>query len=192
MAEMIVRPLALLHVTPNTVTIVGLFLNGVVGWVIAGGHLVSGGILLLVAGGFDMLDGALARVTKKFSTFGAFLDSVLDRYSEAIVGFGLLYHEMLAHDTLVVGLLYAYIIGSLMISYARARAEGLGLDAKVGLLPRPERIVILAVGLIFHVLLVPVLVILAILTNFTALQRVYHVWQGTRSNESDSSAPSSS
>ena len=191
MAEMLVRPLALLHVTPNTVTIIGLLLNGVVGWVIAGGHLVAGGILLLVAGGFDMLDGALARVTKKFSTFGAFLDSVLDRYSEAIVGFGLLYHEMLAHDTLVVGLLYAYIIGSLMISYARARAEGLGLDAKVGLLPRPERIVILAVGLIFHVLLVPVLVILAILTNFTALQRVYHVWQGTRSNESDSSAPSS-
>jgi CDP-diacylglycerol--glycerol-3-phosphate 3-phosphatidyltransferase len=189
---MIVTPLARLHVTPNTVTVVGLILNGVVGWVIAGGHLITGGILLLVAGGFDMLDGALARVTKKFSTFGAFLDSVLDRYSEAIVGFGLLYHEMLSHDTLVVGLLYAYIIGSLMISYARARAEGLGLDAKVGLLPRPERIVILAIGLIFHVLLVPVLIVLALLTNFTALQRVYHVWQATRSKESDSSAPSSS
>jgi CDP-diacylglycerol--glycerol-3-phosphate 3-phosphatidyltransferase len=178
-AEVLVRPLAVRHVSPNAVTIVGLTLNMAVALVLALGDVRVGGGLLLLAGGFDMLDGALARVTQRFSPFGAFLDSVLDRYSEAIVGLGLLYNQLQHNDTLTVALLYALLVGSFMISYSRARAEGLGLECKTGLLPRPERILLLAIGLLFKAL-VPVLIVLVILTQITALQRIFHVWKVTR------------
>ncbi|HZT95461.1 MAG TPA: CDP-alcohol phosphatidyltransferase family protein [Chloroflexota bacterium] len=176
-AEIIVRPLAAWHISPNVLTVLGLLLNGVVAAVLATGSLLIAGLLLLFAGGFDMLDGALARVTKQFSTFGAFLDSVLDRYSEAVVGIGLAYYETVHHRVLLVMLIYGYLVGSFMISYARARAEGLGLECKVGLLPRPERIIILAVGLLFNAILLPVLVALVVLTNLTAIHRVVHIWR---------------
>lgn len=179
MAEMVVAPLAAAGLTPNAITILGLFLNGGVALVLASGRERIGGGLLLVAGAFDMLDGAMARVTKRFTTFGAFLDSTLDRYSEALVLIGLAYAESALHQTTAVTLIVAMLTGSFLISYARARAEGLGLECKVGLLPRPERIVILAVGLLFGVL-VPVLIVLVVLTNFTALQRIVHVWHATR------------
>jgi CDP-diacylglycerol--glycerol-3-phosphate 3-phosphatidyltransferase len=178
-AEAVVAPLAALGVTPNMVTIAGLFLNAGVALVLASGRLQLGGALLLVAGAFDMLDGALARRTGKPSTFGAFLDSTLDRYSEAIILLGLIYAETQQGHTLEVMLLGALLTGSFLISYTRARAEGLGLECKVGLLPRPERIIILAAGLIFG-LFTPVLIALAALTNLTAVQRMVHVWRLTR------------
>jgi CDP-diacylglycerol--glycerol-3-phosphate 3-phosphatidyltransferase len=179
LAETVVSPLARAGLTPNMVTVGGLVSNMVVARVIAAGHLTVGGLLLLVAGAIDMLDGALARRTHALTPFGAFLDSTLDRYSEAIVLIGLVYVETELHNTLNVSLAVAALTGSFLISYARARAEGLGFDCKVGLLPRPERILILAIGLIFPVL-TPVLILLVILTNLTAAQRIFTVWRAAR------------
>lgn len=181
-AEGIVTPLARLGVTPNAVTVAGFLFNVVTAAVLASGHLTSGSILLFLSALFDMLDGALARVSSLQSRFGAFLDSVLDRYSEAAILGALVYVFTVRHNTPVVMLVYAVAIGSLLISYARARAEGLGLDAKVGIAPRPERIIILGLGLLVNLkTTVAALVLLAILTHVTAVQRLYHVWKQTES-----------
>lgn len=180
LAEGVVTPLARLGVTPNAVTVAGFVFNVVTAIVIATGHLTAGSILLFLSAGFDMLDGALARVSSQQSRFGAFLDSVLDRYSEATILGALVYVFTVRGNVPVVLLVYAVAIGSLLISYARARAEGLGLDAKVGIAPRPERIIILGLGLLINfATAVAALVILAILTHVTAIQRLYHVWRQT-------------
>ncbi len=180
-AETVVSPLAERDVHPNVVTIVGFILNLVTAAVLATGHLSAGGVLLLVSGMFDMLDGALARVAGSQSVFGAFLDSLLDRYSEAMILLALLYVFATRHETADVLLVYAVAIGSLLISYARARAEGLGLEAKVGIAPRPERVILLGLGLLINgTTIVIALVILALLTHITALQRLVHVWLQTR------------
>ena len=170
-------------ITPNMLTMFGLVLNAVVAVLLATDHLVAGGIMIIVAGLFDMLDGALAKITNRMSTFGAFLDSVVDRYSEAVVLLGLLlhfYNEQKAQNVVEIVLIYVILVGSMMISYARARAGALHIQNEVGVLARPERIILLAVGLIFQtVLLFWVLWGLAIGTQFTAIQRVFYVWQVT-------------
>lgn len=179
-AEGIVAPLHRWGVTPNAVTVAGFIFNVVTAAVIATGHLTMGSVLLFFSALFDMLDGALARVSARQTRFGAFLDSLLDRYSEAAVLCALVYVFTVHHNTPVVMLVYAVAIGSVLISYARARAEGLGLDAKVGIAPRPERIIILGLGLLINnTSTIAALVILAILTHFTAIQRLYHVWWQT-------------
>jgi CDP-diacylglycerol--glycerol-3-phosphate 3-phosphatidyltransferase len=172
------RALAGLGITPNALTIAGCLLNFGVGAVIALGYHWQGGILVLLVGAFDMLDGAVARASGRATTFGAFLDSTLDRYSEAAIFLGILADGTQRGDLQVVLLAYAAAIGSLMVSYARARAEGLGLRGDVGWLQRPERVVLLGLGLIFG-LLVPALWVLAILTNVTAVQRILHVRKAT-------------
>jgi CDP-diacylglycerol---glycerol-3-phosphate 3-phosphatidyltransferase len=175
LAESPARLLAAAGVTPNALTIFGLLLNVFVAVVIAMGNPVVGGILVLLANGFDMLDGAVARVSGQGSRFGAFLDSTLDRYAEAVMYGGLMAWLLVVGDRPLLLASYLAIIGSIMVSYARARAEGLGIQGEVGWLPRPERIVLLALALIFHqYLLAPVLWLLAILTNLTALQRVLY------------------
>jgi CDP-diacylglycerol---glycerol-3-phosphate 3-phosphatidyltransferase len=180
-AEGVVSPLARLGVDPNVITVVGFLLNIVTAAVLATGHLSSGGLLLLVSGLFDMLDGALARVGNSQSAFGAFLDSLLDRYSEATILLALIYVFTIRQETANVLLVYGVAVGSILISYSRARAEGLGLDAKVGIAPRPERVLILGAGLLFNAnTMVIALVILAFLTHVTALQRIHHVWRQTR------------
>lgn len=180
LAEAVVSPLAAIGMTPNAATVLGFALNVVTAAVIATGHLTYGGILLFVSAGFDMLDGALARVTSRQSSFGAFLDSLLDRYSEAAILAALIYVFTLRGNTGVVLLTYLVAVGSILISYARARAEGLGLQARVGIAPRPERVIILGVGLLINVqTTVAALVILAFLTHVTAIQRLYHVWRQT-------------
>jgi CDP-diacylglycerol--glycerol-3-phosphate 3-phosphatidyltransferase len=142
--------------------------------------------MLLLAGSFDMLDGALARVTSQQSTFGAFLDSLLDRYSEAAILLALIYQFTIRHDTLPVVLVYIAAVGSLLISYARARAEGLGIETKVGIAPRPERVIILGLGLLISEdTTIAALVILAVLTHVTAIQRLYDVWRQTRDQTTD-------
>lgn len=183
-------------ITPNMLTLFGLALNGVVAVLLATGHLVAGGVVMIFAGLFDMLDGALAKITERVSDFGAFLDSVVDRYSEAVVLLGLLlyYYNQptgngdpsnsywLPFDPKLVNivLIYAILFGSMMISYARARAGALKIRNEIGILARPERIVLLAVGLLFRTaLLEPVLWILAIGTQITAVQRIVYVWQVT-------------
>ena len=180
-AEGLATPLARAGVTPNTLTVVGFIFNLVTAGVLASGHLSAGGVLLILSGLFDMLDGALARITSQQSSFGAFLDSLLDRYSEAAILLALIYVFTIRGNTAVVLLVYAVAMGSILISYARARAEGLGLEAKVGVAPRPERILILSLGLLVNFnTAIAALVVLAVLTHLTAIQRLYHVWQQTR------------
>ncbi|HEU0003724.1 MAG TPA: CDP-alcohol phosphatidyltransferase family protein [Ktedonobacteraceae bacterium] len=188
------RPLARLGITPNTLTIVGLVLSMVTAVVIAQGYLLVGGLLVLFAGIFDMFDGALARARNAPSIFGAFLDSTFDRYSESIILFGLFWYALQArtlHENLwpfqheqfwMLSSIYIAVVGSLMVSYAKARAEGLGLECKTGLLARPERVVILAIGLITGTVIWAVL-LLAIFSNFTAVERVVHIWQVTKHPE---------
>ncbi len=175
----IARMISSVGISPNLLTMMGLTANAAVGVVIARGHFRWAGVVVILASLFDAFDGALARVSGQTSSFGAFLDSTLDRFSEAVVYLGLLlYYTQHGRRTEVV-LTYVTIVGSLMVSYARARAEGLGLQCKVGLLTRAERICLLIVGLILGI--IPwVLWVLAILTNVTVIQRVVHVWRLTQ------------
>src|SRR6184192_3551385 len=157
---MIVRPLAGLGITPNTLTVLGFMLSILTAVIIAQGLLLAGGLLVLFAGIFDMFDGAMARVRNIASTFGAFFDSTLDRYSESIILLGLLFYTLqrpdlhdafwpFAYEQLwMITAIYIAVVGSLMVSYTKARAEGLGLECKTGLLARPERVIILALGLL--------------------------------------------
>ena len=161
--------LARSKLSPNWFTIVGLLLNIVVAVIIASGNLLLGGILLIGAGLFDMLDGAVARASNRITPFGGFLDSTLDRYSEAVIYLGLLIYFQHHHaGSYAIPLVYATAIGSLMVSYARARAEAAGVGAEVGIFARPERVILLAVFLIVNRPILAVW-ILAVLTNFTAI-----------------------
>jgi CDP-diacylglycerol--glycerol-3-phosphate 3-phosphatidyltransferase len=166
--------------SPNTLTVIGLALSVGVAAVIASGNLILGGVLVLIAGGFDAVDGAVARATGQVSAFGSFLDSTVDRYSEAVVFAGLLiYLTETGAGTVAVLLTYATIVGSLMISYSRAKAEQIGIKGDVGFAQRLERVLILA---FFLVISEPVwgLWALAIVTQATALHRILHVWNHTR------------
>lgn len=176
--------------TPNALTIIGLLLNCIVAVVLGQGYLLLGGILVLGAGLFDLLDGAMARITGQITPFGSFLDSTLDRYSEVLLYGGLLFYIIGTPDARVGTLLiYLTICGSIMVSYARARAEALGYKLQVGLLARPERIIILAAGLILgHPIWA--LWLLAIFTNVTTIQRIYHLWSTTTQAARKSTADS--
>lgn len=172
-------------ITPNVLTLFGFVLNAIVAYLLATQHLVWGGVMMLFAGLFDMLDGALAKITNQVTDFGGFLDSVVDRYSEAVILFGMLlfYYQEPNNDGLVqIVLLYTILVGSMMISYARSRAGMLGIANEVGLLARPERIILLGIGLLVPtILLDPILWILAIGTQITAIQRIFYVYQVTHS-----------
>lgn len=186
MSMRLIGPLARSRITPNMLTVVGLLLNVLTALVIGGGYLFASGLMLLFAGLFDMADGALARVKDAASEWGDFLDATLDRLAEGSVGLGLLWHALAKQDNLQVGLIYAVVLGSIMISYARARAEVLNLDCEVGLMARPERIVILSVGLILaqatrEFALTIILAGLCLSTYYTVAQRVFHVYRVTKS-----------
>lgn len=171
------RVLAGLGLTPNLLTLLGLLLNVLVAVVIATGHPAAGGVLLLFASAFDMLDGAVARAADAVTPFGGFLDSTLDRYSEIVVFFGLLLYLLSTPDAIDASVLvFASAVGSLMISYTRARAEAAGFGASVGLLPRPERVILLAICLLIGRPLWA-LWVLAVLTHVTAAMRILHVWR---------------
>jgi CDP-diacylglycerol--glycerol-3-phosphate 3-phosphatidyltransferase len=176
--------LARMGLTPNLLTAIGLVLNLLVAFIIAAGNLQLGGVLLLIASGFDMLDGAVARASGTVTKFGGFLDSTIDRYSEAFVYGGVLFYLLGTRDDRVGSMLvFAATTGSLLISYARARAEAAGFRASVGLLARPERVLVLAIGLLIGQL-IPALWILAIGTHLTVVTRIGHVWRLSRSIES--------
>ncbi len=195
LAEVIVTPLAKIGMTPNMATLLGLLLNAIAAAIIAFGSLRLGGAMLLFAGLFDMVDGALARVRNQKTTFGAFLDSTLDRYSEGIVLLGVILFALTIHAsalrTWIVALAYIAALSSLMVSYARARAEGLGMNLKSGLMARPERVLLLAAGLIIggESWLVWTLGFLALTSTFTAAQRIVTVW--LKLNASPTQAPGS-
>ncbi len=178
--EPIARALHRLGVTPNALTVLGFLLNLINAWLLATGRFPLAGILILVFSALDAFDGTLARLSGQATRFGAFLDSVLDRYSEAAIFFGLLIYFARTGRREELYLTYAAIIGSQLVSYTRARAEGLGLPCQVGWFSRVERVIALSLGLVVGWVR-PVLWLLAILTNITALQRMLHVYRLTRS-----------
>jgi len=163
-------------VSPNILTLSGFLATLGVSYVLALGHERVAGLLIIPVGLFDALDGALARAMDKATPFGAFFDSTLDRFAEIALYLGLLY--LYRGSTLETVLIYLAITGSLMVSYTRARAEGLGLECKVGLFTRFERLAVLVVGLLLEQTFIA-LIILAIFSNLTALQRMWYVRRAT-------------
>ncbi len=172
--------LSRLPVSPNQVTVAGMSLTFVAAVLAALGALRWAGVVLAFAGTFDILDGALARSTRRSYPYGAFLDSTTDRYSEGAMYIGLAAYFVSAGGPLQRWLVLATVAalaGSFLVSYVRARAQSLGFTCESGFFARPERVVAIVVGLIFGgVVLYAVVFLLAILTNFTALQRIREVW----------------
>lgn len=165
-----------LKITPNQVTIAGTVLNLAAGALVIAEHLVWAGIVFVVAGLMDMLDGALARMSQKVTTFGAFLDSTLDRVSEGVILSAIAYLLAVQGREIDVALVVLALLGSVLVSYTRARAESLGVECKVGLMSRPERVILIALGLFFNVLPYVIYIMLA-LTMFTVIQRVVHTYR---------------
>ena len=160
--------------TPNTLTLLGFLGMAVAGVLCAAGSFFFAGLVVAASCVFDALDGALARVTGAASPFGAFFDSFLDRYAEAAVYGGLVVYYAGAGTPWGVEAAFFAAIGSLMVSYARARAEGLGVECRAGLFARPERIAVIIIGLVTG-LAFPALVLLAVATNITAVRRLLAV-----------------
>jgi CDP-diacylglycerol---glycerol-3-phosphate 3-phosphatidyltransferase len=189
-AQALAGSLAKLPITPNQLTVAGMLVVFASAFLVATGHLLAAGIVLAFGGTFDILDGALARVTKRSYPYGAFLDSTTDRYAEAAVYVGLAAYYVGQPNPrpAVLGVLLA-LVGSLAVSYVRARAQSLGFKCDSGLFARPERIVATIVGLVFGgwVLFV-VIWALALLTNLTALQRILEVWRQARAQRAEALA----
>ena len=175
-------------VTPNMISFTGFALTIGAAALLATGSLRIGGGLLWVAAMFDMVDGTLARLSQTESKFGAFLDSTLDRYSESITFLGLAaYYANESNAQTPLLLIFLTLVGSWAVSYTRARAEGLDVECKVGILPRPERLVLLIAALILGFVL-PVLWFLAVMTNITAVQRIYEVYVRTSTSQGNQPA----
>lgn len=172
-----------LGVHPDHVTIAGTLLVFVASLVVALGHLQLGAILLLLALPFDALDGAIARAMQRKDRFGALLDSSLDRYADAAIFAGLGYYFAVQVQLEMLVLAFAALVGAYGVSYVRARAEGLGVDVKIGLFSRMERVVIILLMLLLPDLLPIGVTILALGTNFTAIQRLVYVYRVLKQRE---------
>ena len=161
-------------ITPNVLTLINLALNIVAAYIIATSHFLIGGVLVLVSGLFDLLDGALARFTKQSTKFGAILDSTVDRISEAAILCGLLIWYIPRGASLEIVLIFAVLIGSFLVSYIRARAEGLGWQCQVGLFTRAERVIVLAIGLLINQIFIA-LCVLVVFVFITVVQRLVYL-----------------
>jgi CDP-diacylglycerol--glycerol-3-phosphate 3-phosphatidyltransferase len=179
----IVKLLSRTPLTPDVVTWLGFAITIVAAVLIVTGFLLVAGIVVLLAGLFDMLDGALARVTERVTRFGAILDSTLDRLSEAVLLLSLLavfVQNGQVTESILVGVA---LLGSLMVSYIRARMEGLGIECKAGLFTRPERVVVMALGLLFSHFDLSLLIALSVVTFFswfTVIERMVYAWRRLR------------
>ncbi len=179
----IVKFLAKTPITPNVITWLGFLITVGAAVLIVTGNLIAAGLVVLFAGFLDMLDGALARFNNQATNFGAILDSTLDRLAEAALLLGIL--VLFASQQLVAWSFLAGItlLGSLMVSYVRARIEGVGLECKVGLFTRPERVIILALGLLLSwidYVLIIVLIVTALFSFFTMIQRLLYAYRQTK------------
>ena len=173
-AEPVASFLNRIGMKPNVVTYLGLIGNTIGAILLGTGHITWGGIVVLLFGLMDGLDGTMARLKGESTKFGAFIDSVTDRYSELVILAGLMAYYLQQSDWLACGLVYMSALGSVMVSYIKARAEALGFDARIGILTRVERYLVLAPSLVFNIPIVG-LWILAVLSNFTAVQRFAYV-----------------
>ena len=179
----IVKILARTPVTPSTITWFGFALAVAAAVLVAVGHLIIAGVVVLVAGFFDMLDGALARRTNRVTIFGAVLDSTLDRLAEGVLLLGILFLYVEEGSTRGVLLVGSVLLASLLVSYIRARAEAVGLKCMVGLFTRPERVIVLALGLLLNGLEIA-LAVIAAFSFFTVGQRLIYVWRQVRDKKS--------
>jgi CDP-diacylglycerol--glycerol-3-phosphate 3-phosphatidyltransferase len=182
-APPLARLLARTPLTPNVLTLLGFLVSIGAAVLVVTEHLLAAGIVVLVAGAFDMLDGALARITGRVSRFGGILDSTLDRLSEAALLLGLLW--LYARESHIAGCLIVGVtlLLSLMVSYIRARVEGAGIECKAGFFTRSERVVVLALGLLlsqFDHALLAALVIIACFSFITVVERLLFAWRRTR------------
>ncbi len=166
------------NISPDWVTVLGLVLTAGVATLAALGHMLWAGIAYVFASLCDSLDGSLARVSGKGSRFGAFLDSTIDRFEESLVFLGLIIFYSRTGGTWQIPLIFAATIGSLMVSYTRARAEGVGVACKEGIMTRPVRVVIMIAGLILNLVTIAVAIVAAA-SLLTSFERIYHVWRAT-------------
>jgi CDP-diacylglycerol--glycerol-3-phosphate 3-phosphatidyltransferase len=176
------RILNRLGITPNTLTMIGLAGNIIAALFLAQGKFLAGGLIALAMGPVDALDGTIARLRGEPSDFGAFVDSVIDRYSELIIYSGLLAHYIHVDDSLMIILTFVATAGSFLVPYVRARAEGLGFEAKVGILTRMERFLILVPSLVLSIPWLGIGIV-ALFANITALQRILSVQKQAREME---------
>jgi CDP-diacylglycerol--glycerol-3-phosphate 3-phosphatidyltransferase len=191
----IVHGLALTRISPNVLTFIGLMINigAAVLFGLANGAtqqrlFLYAGLVIIGAGIFDMVDGRVARATGQVTTFGAFFDSVIDRYSDLALYFGLLVFYARANRFFYVVLVAVVMTGSVMVSYARARAESLIGQCKVGFMERPERIVLVIIGALFN-RMAPVLWVIAVLSNITVIHRIVFTYQQTNAKETPQEEP---
>ena len=173
---LIVRGLALSKIHPNMLTFIGLLINVYAAVLLGRGEFFAGGLVVLGAGLFDMVDGRVARHTNQVTMFGGFFDSVLDRYSDLGLLMGLLVHYASIDRFFYVVLTAVVMTGSVMVSYTRARAENTIPQCKVGFAERPERVVLLIIGALFD-RMAPVLWVIAVLANLTVLHRMIYTFQ---------------
>ena len=167
-------------VPPNAITVAGTFFGLLSAFLISMGRLAPAAVALLISGVLDVLDGAVARSTGRVTRFGGFLDSVLDRYTDLAVMGGIFFFYISRYDVEYAVVAFIAAAGTALIPYARARAEAASLTCKAGLLERPERLVLLIIGLFVPFLLGYIISALAILTHVTVMQRILHVWKQTR------------
>ncbi len=177
------------EIHPNFLTTLGLLFSIVIAILLTQGLFFWSGVMIILAGTCDMVDGKVARKSGLGTKFGALYDSVIDRYSETIIFFGVCFYfvQNKMYITSIAG--FIAISGSLMVSYVRARSEGLGLKCKVGLMQRPERLIFLSIGCLlgditfvepyYPVSLIIAIWAIAVSANFTAIQRLYHAWKET-------------
>ena len=175
----IVHGLALSRIHPNVLTFLGLVINSVAAALFAGGKFFTGGLVVIAAGLFDMVDGRVARETKRVTPFGGFFDSVIDRYSDLALYVGLLVYYASINRFFYIVLTAIVMTGSVMVSYTRARAENSIPKCKVGFLERPERLVLIIIGALFD-RMAPVLWVIAVLSNVTVMHRMIFTWQETK------------
>jgi len=182
----IVNRMALARISPNVLTFMGLVINIVAavlfGYATAenqGRMFFYAGLVIIGAGFFDLVDGRVARATNQVTRFGAFFDSVVDRYSDVALFFGLLVYYARANRFFYLVLVAVVMMGSVMVSYTRARAESLIGTCKVGFMERPERLVLVIIGAIFN-RMAPVLWVIAVLSNITVAHRIYYTYQKTK------------
>ncbi len=176
-----------LGLMPNTMTILGLVGNAIGALLLSQGQFIVGGIIILIMGPVDALDGTMARLRGMAGHFGAFVDSVTDRYSELVIFAGLLFYYMKQGDLLASMLVFFAAAGSVLVSYIRSRGQSLGWDTKVGILSRMERYLVLAPALVLSFIspLIPIIgvTIIAVFANITALQRILDVRRQAREDE---------
>ena len=187
-----VRGISLLGVSPNLLTLVGFLITLLAAWFLSQGRFFDAGIVIIFSGIFDMLDGRVARVTRSETPFGAFFDSVLDRYSDMALFLGLLIHYARAEQMTYLVLSGIVMIGAVMTSYTRARAESLIPLCKVGFMERPERLVLIIIGALSGKM-APVLWVMAVMSNLTVIHRIVYTWkQASRKNPAEQPAASPS